>query len=69
MKSQGLSLSDLHTICKSKKFDVDPYETLAPIMDTFDKDIYGEIPISDFVAQFKGMSIDGVARKHVVQAS
>ena len=38
-------------------------------MDTFDKDIYGEIPISDFIAQFRGMSIDGAVRRHVVQAS
>ena len=40
-------------------------------MDTFEKDVYGEVPCNDFIAQFKGLLTDvpGAARRPVVQAS
>ena len=42
--------------------------TLKPIIETFDKDIFGEILVSDFIAQFKGVLRDGEANTEAVEA-
>ena len=55
---QGLDLNDLIAICSAQKFEVDAKNVLAPIMDTFEKDVFGEVPCSEFIAQFKGILVD-----------
>ena len=55
---KGLDYDDLVAICRSQQFDADPQNVLAPIMDTFEKDIFGEVPCSEFIAQFKGVLRD-----------
>ena len=68
---QGLSISDLDALCKSHKFEADVDQVLDPILDTFEKDVYGEVPCNDFITQFRGLLTDvpGAARRPVVQAS
>ena len=66
---QGLDLDDLISLCRAQNFDVDPQNVLAPIMDTFEKDIFGEVPCSEFIAQFKGVLRDGEEEKQIVEAN
>ena len=54
-------------LCKVAEVKLDPVTQLIPIMDTFDKDLFGEIPAIDLIQAFNtahvGMFDDEEAEK------
>ena len=45
----GLNLKDLVKLCILNQFEADKDSVLVPIMETFEKDIYGEVPCNEFI--------------------
>lgn len=48
---------DLVQLCRIAEVKLNPETQLIPIMDTFDKDLFGEIPASDLIYAFNNAHI------------
>ena len=57
IEDQGIELIDFAQLCKIAEVKLDPQTQLIPIMDTFDKNLFGEIPAVDLINAFNNAHI------------
>lgn len=77
---QGFNLDDFERLCRVNEFDADRETVLRPILECFDRDIFGDIPCKEIIVEFNkaqqargggagGDDDEGGRQKSVVEAA